>query len=166
MKEAIDRYRPTRVLIDQTGIGEQFTERAKENHGKERVVGILFTAGRKLDMAIALKQTMQDTRLRTTDDSETASDLYSVKGEPTASGTRLVADETGTDGHADRFWAHAMAASAAIDGAGPFDGRVVADESVRERMRVMDIWHRTERYVDHSIGVVRSAASSMFSRMH
>ena len=165
LDDADRKYRPIRILIDRTGMGLQFTERAQENYGSERVVGIVFSAGSKLDMAIALKQVMQDRRLRTVDDTETANDLYSVKGEPGPSGMRLVTDESETDGHADRFWVHAMAASAAIDGSGPFDGRAAADEQIEQRMRLMDMWAGSKRYVDRSLGVVRSA-SSIFRRMH
>lgn len=106
-------YRPVRVAIDQTGMGEETVERAQAAHGRHRVEGVLLTAPRRLDVATALKEALEDGRLRIPDDAALRDDLHSVRVAPGAVGApRLVADRAGADGHADRFWALALAVSA------------------------------------------------------
>ena len=112
----VDAYRPVRVAIDQTGMGEETVERAQAAHGRHRVEGVLLTAPRRLDVATALKEALEDERLRIPDDPALRDDLHSVRVEAGPSGApRLVADRSGTDGHADRFWALALAVAAAAE---------------------------------------------------
>ncbi len=114
---ALDRvmrsYRVVRAALDQTGLGEMPVEEAKRRHGMLRIEGVLFSAARKLDMATALKQRMEDRALRIPARAELRADLHAVKREAGATGApRLVAERTDA-GHADRFWALALAAAAA-----------------------------------------------------
>ncbi len=111
---AVQQYKPTHIAIDQTGMGEQITERAKQAYGETRVEGVLFSAPKKLDMASLMKQKFQDRRIRIpAGDQKLRADLHAIKMQPSISGApRLVADGK-TDGHADRFWAIALAISAA-----------------------------------------------------
>lgn len=105
-------YRVVRAALDQTGLGEMPVEEAKRRHGMLRVEGVLFNAARKLDMATALKQRMEDRALRIPARPELRADLHAVKREAGATGApRLVAERTEA-GHADRFWALALAAAA------------------------------------------------------
>ncbi|MBN2690562.1 MAG: terminase family protein [Burkholderiaceae bacterium] len=113
---ALDRvmrgYRVVRCAIDQTGLGEMPVEEAKRRHGMLRVEGVLFTAARKLGLATALKQRMEDRALRIPPRPELRVDLHAVKREAGATGApRLVAERTEA-GHADRFWAMALATAA------------------------------------------------------
>ena len=73
-------YRPLRIVVDQTGMGEAVVEQLREDHGRMTVEGVLLTAPRRLDAP--------------------SSGLRAP---------RLVAERAGTDGHADRFWAMALA---------------------------------------------------------
>jgi phage FluMu gp28-like protein len=113
----MQQYRVVRVVMDQTGMGEKPVEDAQRRHGSMRVEGVLFSAARKLDMATALKESMEDRRLRLPQgDTLLRGDLHAIKKTTGPTGTpRLIADGD-TDGHADRFWALAMAVSA---GSGP-----------------------------------------------
>jgi phage FluMu gp28-like protein len=103
--------------MDQTGMGEKPVEDAKRRHGASRVEGVLFSPARKLDMATVLKDRVEDRTLRLpAGDRLLRADLHAVKKQAGATGApRLVADGD-TDGHADRFWAGALAASAADQG--------------------------------------------------
>ncbi len=130
VRELADRYRPRRIAVDQTGMGEAVVEQLQEDHGRLRVEGVLMTGPRKLDVATALREAMEDRRLRLPPDESLRQDLHAVRAEAGPTGAdRLVADRAGTDGHADRFWALALACAAASDTAGPIEG-----ESAGERM--------------------------------
>lgn len=110
-------YRVVRAALDQTGLGEMPVQEAKRRHGNLRVEGVLFSQTRKLDMATALKQRFEDRAIRLPNRPELRSDLHSVKREVGATGAPRLVAERSEAGHADRFWALAMAAAAA-DGGG------------------------------------------------
>ena len=118
------RYRPLRIAVDQTGMGEAVVERWQGAHGRLRVEGVLMTAPRKLDVATALREAMEDRRLRIPADDALRRDLHSIRAEAGPTGAaRLVAERGATDGHADRFWALALPCAAAADDSGPFTAR-------------------------------------------
>jgi phage FluMu gp28-like protein len=114
LARVMQTYRVVRCAIDQTGMGEKPVEDAKRLHGSSRVEGVLFSAARKLDMATALKERLEDRTLRLpAGDPLLRADLHAIRKQAGLTGQpRLVADGD-TDGHADRFWAGALAAAAA-----------------------------------------------------
>lgn len=126
LAEVFQRYRVVRCRMDQTGMGEKPVEDAKRKHGESRVEGILFSAANKLDMATVLKESMQDRKSRIpAGDVPLRADLHSIKKQVGVTGTpRLIADSD-TDGHADRFWAGALAVSAGQLTYQPYDYRPV-----------------------------------------
>ena len=108
------RYRVVRCRMDQTGMGEKPVEDAKARHGSERVEGVLFSVAAKLDMATSLKEAMQDRTARVpAGDPVLRADLHSIKSQVGVTGVRRLIADGDSDGHADRFWAGAMAVSAA-----------------------------------------------------
>lgn len=122
LDDAMARYRVARVAIDQTGMGEMPVEYARRRHGELRVEGVLFSAARKLDLATALKEAMEDRRLRIpAGDRDLRADLHAIKRTVGPTGhPRLQADGQ-TDGHADRFWALALATAAAVNPVAPIE---------------------------------------------
>lgn len=109
------QYRVIRAAIDQTGMGEMPVEEARRRHGSYRIEGVLFSATRKLDMAVALRDRLEQRRLRLPLGTALVDDLRAVKSEVGTAGIpRLVAERTGGS-HADRFWALALAVAAAGD---------------------------------------------------
>ena len=103
-------YRVSRAMIDQTGMGEKVVEDCQQRHGEYRVKGVLFTANSKLEMATALKKRFEERTIRIPDDPAIRSDLKSIK-KSKGSGDKILLNSDGdTDGHADRFWAAALAA--------------------------------------------------------
>jgi phage FluMu gp28-like protein len=109
-------YRVARVALDQTGLGEMPAEETRRRHGAYRVEGVLFSAPRKLALATALKQRMEDRALRIPAQPALRADLHSVTRTVGPTGApRLGAPRTGGS-HADRFWALALACGAAADG--------------------------------------------------
>ena len=117
------RYRPDRIAVDQTGMGEAVVEQLQEDLGRTVVDGVLMTGPRRLDVATALREAVEDRRLRLPHDAELRRDLHSVRAEAGPTGApRLMAERSGTDGHADRFWAIALACAAARESASPVEG--------------------------------------------
>ncbi len=114
-------YRVVGVAMDQTGMGEAVVEQAVRAHGSSRVAGVLFTPAAKLDMASRLKDLMEDRRLRLPQgDAALRRDLHSVQRVSGPTGIpRLTAEREGGS-HADRFWALALAVSAAAGGAAEY----------------------------------------------
>ncbi len=105
-------YRVVRAALDQTGMGEMPVEAARQRHGS-RVEGVLFTAPRKLDLATALREALEERRLRLPRRPELRRDLHSVRRAAGPTGAPRLVAERGAEGHADRFWALALAAAAA-----------------------------------------------------
>jgi phage FluMu gp28-like protein len=104
-----------RCCIDSSGIGAQLAEEASERFGP-RVEGITFTAAVKEDLAVTLRRRFEDRALRLPRDREIREDIHSVKKLITSAGNaRFDAGHTSA-GHADRFWALALAIHAAGDG--------------------------------------------------
>ena len=99
--------------IDQSGLGRQFAERAVERYGSARVGGVTFTAGVKEALAYPLRARFEDAKIRIPDDIEIIADIRSVRKEVGAGGTLRFCAERTVDGHADRFWALALAVKAA-----------------------------------------------------
>jgi len=106
-------YRVIRMGVDQTGMGEMPVEVLQRQFGMNRVIGVLFTPAAKLDMATRLKEKFEDRTIRIPIRPELRADLHAVKREAGATGIpRLIAEREGGS-HADRFWALALAVSAA-----------------------------------------------------
>ena len=116
------RYRPLRIAVDQTGMGEAVVEQLQEALGAT-VEGVLMTGARRLDAATALREAVEDRRLRIPADDALRRDLHALRAEAGPTGApRLMAERAGTDGHADRFWALALACLAARTGTAPIEG--------------------------------------------
>ncbi len=98
-----------RCCIDQTGIGRQLTERAQGRAGKYKVEGVTFSGTVKEELAFPLRAAFEDRSLRIPDEDNLRSDLRAIKKETTASGNIRFAADRGANGHADRFWALALA---------------------------------------------------------
>lgn len=97
-----------RVCVDASGIGRQFAERMRERFGG-KVEEVVFTAGVKEDLAVTLRRAMEDRRVRIPHNDKLAADLRSIRKETTSSGNVRYVGERNTNGHADRFWALALA---------------------------------------------------------
>ena len=139
VRELVERYRPIRIAVDQTGMGEAFVEQLQDDHGSLRVEGVLMTGPRRLDVATALREALEDARLRIPPDPDLRADLRAVEVEQGPTGApRLIAGRAGTDGHADRFWAYALACAAATDAAGPVAGEVVGERISSRAFETVD----------------------------
>jgi phage FluMu gp28-like protein len=124
LAEVFRDYRVIRAKIDQTGMGEKPVEDAQRRHGTSRVEGVLFTGANKLGMATVLKERFQDRRIRIpAGDPVLRSDLHAIKSQVGVTGQRRLIADGETDGHADRFWAAALAVTAAELGEASYEYR-------------------------------------------
>ena len=102
-----------RVCIDNTGLGIGWVDDAVDKFGEYKIEGVTFTPKVKESMAYPVRGAMEDRRLRIPYDPHIRSDLRSVTKQITASGNVRFTAERTPDGHADRFWALALAVQAA-----------------------------------------------------
>jgi phage FluMu gp28-like protein len=112
LNEILDLGNVRRCCIDQTGIGRQFAERAGQRYGR-RVEGVTFTGPVKEELAYPVRAAFEDRTIRVPDRKEVRADLRSIRKETTAAGNIRFAADRGKNGHADRFWALALAIHAA-----------------------------------------------------
>ena len=110
-----------RICIDATGLGIGWCDDAQDQFGEYRVEAVTFTGPVKEALAYPLKGAMEDRTVRIPDDAIIRADLRKVQKTVTPAGNiRFVAEST-PDGHADRFWALALALHAASDPAAPIE---------------------------------------------
>jgi phage FluMu gp28-like protein len=112
----------TRCCIDATGMGEQLAERAVEKFGG-RVEPVKFNQQSKNDMAVTLRRAFEDRLIRIPIDNAIMDDLHSVKRVPVGNNFRYDVDANEGDGHADRFWALALARHAADQPVSKYESR-------------------------------------------
>jgi phage FluMu gp28-like protein len=106
-----------RVCIDSTGLGAQLAEDLQRDFGTFRVEQVQFTGAVKSDLATRTLRNFQDHRIRIPVDVKLREDLHSVKKVVTSAGNIRFDAERTKDGHADRFWAMALALMATDQGA-------------------------------------------------
>lgn len=97
-----------RACIDSTGIGAQLAEEARERFGS-RVEEVMFTEASKQEMALNQKRVFEDKQARIPVDRLLREDLHSVQKMTTAAGHIRYDADRNENGHADRFWASALA---------------------------------------------------------
>jgi phage FluMu gp28-like protein len=110
-----------RICIDATGLGIGWADDAQDKFGEHRVEAVTFSAQVKEALAYPLKGAMEDQKVRIPEDPQIRADLRKVQKVTTAAGNiRFVAEST-PDGHADRFWALALALHAASNPTAPIE---------------------------------------------
>ena len=98
-----------RCCIDATGLGRQFAERAQQRFGTYRVEQVQFSGPVKEELAYPVRSAFEDRTLRIPQNDFVRADLRAVKKETTAAGNIRFTADRGKNGHADRFWALALA---------------------------------------------------------
>lgn len=112
--EFLGHPRMRRFCIDATGIGMQLSEEAQDAFGKYKVEAITFTNAVKEDMGYGLKNSIEDRLLYIPSIFEIREDFHSIRKITTSSGNiRFDVAASEARGHADRFWACALANHAA-----------------------------------------------------
>ncbi len=120
-------YQVRRACMDQTGMGEKPVEDAQRRHGQYRVEGVVFTAPVKQHLATLIKQHYEDKRLRTPEERAYRESHHAVRKLMTVAGNPRFDAERTEAGHADEFWAHALAIHAAEEQQQPAAGVSVSE---------------------------------------
>ncbi len=109
-----------RACIDATGLGMQLAEEAQQAFGRFKVEAITFTSKVKEELAFDLLTKFQDRLIKIPADKNIREDLHSIRKVVTSSNNiRFDVAQSEVSGHADRFWALALAIHAAKSQAGP-----------------------------------------------
>ncbi len=108
-----------RASLDATGLGIGWADDAQDKFGKYAIEAVTFSAAVKEALAYPVRSIMEDRRLRIPSDAAIRADLRSVTKQVTTSGNIRFTAERTKDGHADRFWALALAINAAGVERGP-----------------------------------------------
>ena len=102
-----------RTCQDYTGLGIGWGDDAKKRYGEYRYECVTFTGFVKEQLAYPVRGKMEDRKPRIPFSGEIRADLRAVTKETTPSGNIRFSAERSENGHADRFWALALAIQAA-----------------------------------------------------
>lgn len=102
----------SRACIDETGLGMQLAEQAQERHGS-RVEPVTFNGSVKNDLATTFRRAFEDRTIRIPEEERLRRSLHKVRRVVTSAGNIRYDAESEADGHADEFWAGALALHAA-----------------------------------------------------
>lgn len=117
----VNKYNPLRICMDQSGMGEKPVEDAQYRYGAHRVEGLLFNSGVKQELAFGLRRRFEDRQVRMPVDQSIRRAHHAIKKTVTAAGNVRLDAERSEAGHADEFWAHALALHAAEKPVGPIE---------------------------------------------
>lgn len=100
----------------------QIAEQAVRDFGQYRVEAVMFTNKSKEEMAYNLRTNFEDKSVFIPNDHDIREDLHSIRKITTKAGNiRFDAESSEVNGHADRFWALALALIACSTPYSPVD---------------------------------------------
>jgi phage FluMu gp28-like protein len=108
VRELLKKYRVKDFHIDQTGIGMNLAEDLKKEF-PGIVKPVWFTRELKEEIAINLKKLFEDKKIIIPGDSNLISQIHAIKRVPGATGFIYDSGRNAEIGHADKFWALALA---------------------------------------------------------
>lgn len=109
LKTYMNRYELGQIKIDKTGIGMNISENITDAY-RRRASGVYFTAGIKEHMSLNLKKLFEDKRITIPNDPLLIADIHAIKRKAGAK-SFLYDSDRNAHGHADRYWALALAAA-------------------------------------------------------
>jgi phage FluMu gp28-like protein len=98
-----------RACIDATGIGAMLAEEAQLKFGPYKVEQVTFTPAVKMELGMPLLAAVQDRAVRIPALPAIREDLHKIRKTTTAANNVRLEAESDDAGHADRFWALALA---------------------------------------------------------
>ena len=117
--EVLERHRVRRCCIDASGMGAMLAEEAARHFAATNVEAVTFTLAAKEDLALGLWRRFQDRTIRVPADAVVREDLHKVQRQVTSAGNIRYQAAADAAGHADRFWALALAVRAAAPAKAP-----------------------------------------------
>jgi phage FluMu gp28-like protein len=103
------RIHPKRACFDATGLGDMLSEKMQEHWGKYRVEKIKFTRPVKEELATGIKHQFEDRLILIPANETIRTDLHAIQKLTTTAGNVRFDAKRSEIGHADRFWALALA---------------------------------------------------------
>lgn len=113
LSDLLSNPKVMRLCGDATGIGDMLVETLADRFGDDRVEKVKFTAPAKDHLANQLRCRFEDKRTRVPDDIKIRESFHKVRKTVTLSGNIRYDAATTEEGHADDFWACALAKEAA-----------------------------------------------------
>lgn len=144
----LERPEIKRACFDDTGLGMQLAERAAEKYGSYRVEPVRFTAPVKEQLAYPVRSLFEDRAVRIPWDDKVRADLRAIRKTTTAAGNIRFDADTGPGGHADRFWALALAVESASGAAGAMP-EVISSAGLRRMASEMAGYHGRVNYASY-----------------
>jgi phage FluMu gp28-like protein len=117
-----------RACFDATGLGIGWADDAQRKFGPYKIEAVTFTSRVKEELAYPVRGLMEDKKLRIPYKPEIRADLRAVTKTTTAAGNIRFTAERSENGHADRFWALALACHAAGNSLPPSAGATIDDD--------------------------------------
>jgi len=115
VRHVLDILPVTGLLVDETGMGMQMAENLSADTVAE---GAYFTNASKQQWATEMRKQMEISAVPIPNDRDLAYQIHSVKKMITAAKHNVFDTEKNEKHHADKFWALALAVSAAREGQG------------------------------------------------
>jgi phage FluMu gp28-like protein len=112
-----------RTCIDATGLGIGWADDAQDKFGEFKVEAVTFTQRTKEAMAYPVRAAFEDKNILIPYDPKIRADLRAVTKQVTTTGNVRFTAESTPDGHADHFWALALAKQAASSPSAPIEFR-------------------------------------------
>ena len=123
--------RCARTCIDATGLGIGWADDAQDKFGEHRVEAVTFTGQTKEALAYPVRGGMEDKKIRIPNKAAIRADLRLVTKVVTSAGNIRFTAESTADGHADRFWALALAKHASSTPVGRIEYYALPDKNQR-----------------------------------
>jgi len=98
-----------RCCIDQGGLGEDTTETLQREFSTTRIEGVMFNTESKAELAMGIREGLEKREFLLQDDGRFHRQIHSIKRIPTSGYAFRYDSERDEMGHADSFWAWALA---------------------------------------------------------
>jgi len=117
MQKILRKLPVVRGVMDKSGLGLQLCEELQEEFGETRLEGMDFVPASKELLATEAKKGLENKMFLLQNDKKFRRQIHSIKRMPGAGGIFRYDSTRDEDGHADSFWAWALANNAVIEGA-------------------------------------------------
>lgn len=115
-RKIMKQVHPVRACLDSTGIGDPLRETLQKEFGSAMVEGVVFDNISKEEMAISVKTGLEKKQFLLQNDRKFHKQIHSIKRTAVSGRTFRYDSTRDEDGHADSFWAWALADRAVIKG--------------------------------------------------
>ena len=149
---ALQKARVIRACVDATGIGMGIYDGLVELFGSMAIEEIQFTNQIKEKLAVPVRSNFEDRLVRIPDNSEVREGLHKIRKDVTAAGNVRFEAERTDAGHADEFWALALAMHAAGTASSP--GLEIVDPTEEQEEESSDLVFSYADMAEHELAML------------